>query len=249
MLVGFTPILSPHRLYTYLCSALSSEDNWRVYRKLLSAAIAHPPCIPFLGQLLTDIMQKDTYSSQRKETLKEKVTATANVSQTAPEHGPLEENGQKEQSGAGEESSPFSTSAMGINVVEESCRRRPVTLLPVRHHPVAKSQSHPLTASSANSLATTPSPSSTASRWSFDKSLPGSSSHSCPDLVTLLTEWNDHLLARISKRRRSTSVKTMGEPLTAFIETFNGDLEYSESSGSLNNDDTFPEIWLEREQV
>lgn len=166
----------------------------------------------------------------------------ADVSQTAPEHGPLEEDGQKEH----RESSPFSTSAMGGSGREESSRRRPMTLLPVRHQPVAKSHSHPQTASSANSLATTPSPSSSASRWSFDKSFSGFSSYSCPDLVELLAEWNDHLLARLSKRRRSTSAKTMGEPLSAFIEAFNGDLENSESSGSLNNDDSLPEIRLQK---
>ena len=224
---------------------VSSEDNWKVYRKLLSIAITHPPCIPFLGQLLTDIVQKDTYSSQRKETPKEK-KVVVDVSQTAPEHGPLEGDEQKEQSGAGEESTPFSTSAMGCSGGVELCRQRPLTLLPVRHQPVTKSHSHPQASSNANSLATTPSPSSSASRWSFDKSYPGFSSYSCPDLVELLAEWNDHLLARLSKRRRSTSAKTMGEPLSAFIETFNGDLENSESSGSLNNDDSLPEIRLQK---
>ena len=223
---------------------MSNEDNWKVYRRLLSVAITHPPCIPFLGQLLTDIVQKDAYSSQRKETLKEK-KAAADVPQTSPQNGLLKEDRQKEQCGAGEESSPFSTSAMGGSSSEELCRRRPVTLLPVRHQPITKSHSHPQTASGANSLATTPSPSSTASRLSFDKSYLGFSSYSCPDLVDLLAKWNDNFLARLSKRRRSTSAKVVGEPLSAFIDTFNGDLENSESSGSLH-DDSLPEIRLQK---
>lgn len=236
-----------HRLYSHLCLAVSCEDNWKLYRKLLSEAVSHPPCIPFLGQLLTDIMQKDTYSSQRNETLKEKTVVTY-VPVSAPDHVCLEDDEQKDQSAAPEESSPFSTSSLCVSCGEDrrGARRRPRTLLPVKHQPVAKCHSHPQTASGGNSLATTPSPSSSASRLSFDKGDSGFSSYSCPDLVELLTEWNDHLLMRLTKRRRSTSAKTVGEPLSAFTETFNGDLDNSESSGSLNNDDSLPEIRLEK---
>lgn len=235
--------LHPHRLFGHLCLAVSSEDNWKIYRKLLSVAISRPPCVPFLGQLLTDIMQKDTYSSQRCETLNDKKMAAA-TPQTAPEHVSLEEDGQKEQGEAGEDNSPFCTSTMACEE-NKACRHRPRTLLPIKHQPVAKCHSHPQSASGGNSLATTPSPSSTASRLSFDKSDSGFSSYSCPDLIELLTEWNDHLLARLCKRRRSTSAKTVGEPLSAYVETLNGDLENSGSSGSLN-DGNPPEIRVQK---
>lgn len=230
----------PRRLFSHLCLAVSNEDNWKIYRKLLNEAISRPPCIPFLGQLLTDITQKDTYSSQRCETLKEKKMA-ATTPQTAPEHVSLAEDRQKEQSAAGGDNSPFCTSTMACEE-KEACRRRPRTLLPIKHQSVAKCHSHPQSASGGNSLTTTPSPSSTASRLSDS----GFSSYSCPDLIELLTEWNDHLLARLCKRRRSTSAKTVGEPLSAYVETLNGDLENSGSSGSLNNDDNPPEIRVQK---
>ena len=235
------------RLYANLCLAVSSEDNWKVYRRLLNVAVSHPPCIPFLGLLLTDIMQKDTYSSQRTEILKEKEMG-ADVPQTVPEPVCVEEDEQKDQCEVVEENSPFSASTLGLSCGEDHAgnRRRPRTLIPVKHQPLAKCHSHPQGASGGNSLTTTPSPSSTASRLSFDKSDSGFSSYSCPDLVELLTEWNDHLLARLIKRRRSTSAKTVGESLSAYTDTFNGDLDNSESSGSLNNDEGLPEIRLEK---
>ena len=60
--------LRPHRKFGLLSSLMSEDHNWTSYRLELQAKLDNNiPCIPFLGVLLTSIVQQDSAHSARQK--------------------------------------------------------------------------------------------------------------------------------------------------------------------------------------
>lgn len=65
-----SPNTCPHahcREFKRLCTIMSEENNWQLYREKLDKHFANDtPCIPFLGLFLTQIIQNGSYKFLRK---------------------------------------------------------------------------------------------------------------------------------------------------------------------------------------
>ena len=69
--VNLFSLLSCYRKFRDLSILMGESENFRLYRSELSACLENGPCLPFLGNFLTEIAQTHTYLAQkRKKNLK-----------------------------------------------------------------------------------------------------------------------------------------------------------------------------------
>ena len=209
-----------YRIFDNLCDIMSTDDNWKLYRNMLSLALRRPPCVPFLGQFLTDVLQNETAQKallkRSSEVAKNKeLTSTPNAEE---DHSPTRRSNEQLKDLISESPVPKPRQPPRLLIVSPQSMRR-----------------HSLPISEVNSTVDTPSPSSTSSRWSFEKSDSGVSSHcsfSCPDIFTL-AESCVPSFAKLNSRRISVSAKTMYNS-PSFIPVYTQYLEDSRSFEDLS---------------
>lgn len=186
------------KMFDNLCDIMSPDNNWKVYRNMLSLALRKPPCIPFLGQLLTDVVQNEAKQKaimSKASPIPSKKSRTSLTLASTPntDEGCSPLRGSSEQLKDITSESPLPKRRLPkLQIVSPSLRRR-----------------RSLPGSEGNSLVNTPSPSSSSSHWSFDKSDSGVSSHasySCPDLLSI-PGGSPLNISRLSSRRKSSSTK------------------------------------------
>ena len=85
-----------HRRYDQLCKLMSEEDNWQRYRNEIDTCLASStPCIPYLGQFLTQVCHQLSYNKMRAE--KEEVTDRRGRSRRFPPLTTLGGGGEREK--------------------------------------------------------------------------------------------------------------------------------------------------------
>ena len=216
-------------MFENLCSIMSTDDNWQLYRQYVSAALSKPPFIPFLGQFLTDCIQNETFHQSITVTAKQSSLEIEDPNETcpiAPQQCDLEEGGKEK----------IKVVVSGENVtIGIEMKEKPTNGLSLNSPKIKRCLTLPCPPSS---IASTPSPTSASSRCSLEKSDSGVSSHgsfSCPDIMDLfnLAAGDSGYMYKISKRRRSSSAQTLYPYNSLKYQLFNK-LRRSGSLSSLN---------------